>query len=120
MTASPSTTSFCWRPTSTRKDCFSSRTRRTAPRSGECRRLATPLYGRAKRIYALHTDRHSTFWSHPAFDEETKKRFLTPCPTVRLFLYSSSEKMFNDLRHQDHDVLNYQAAHYAASANSDP
>jgi hypothetical protein len=82
-------------------------------------RVATPLYNRAKNIYALHTDRHSTFWSHPAFDEETKKRFLTICPTVRLFLYSSSEKLFSDLSHQDHDVLNYQSAHYAANAHSD-
>lgn len=82
-------------------------------------RVATPLYSRAKQIYALHTDRHSTFWNHPAFDEETKNRFLTICPTVRLFLYSGSEKLFNDLRHEDHDLLNYQAAHYAANANSD-
>jgi hypothetical protein len=71
-------------------------------------RAATPLYSQAKQIYALNTDRYSTFWRRNSFGEEQRKRYLTLCPTVRLFLYSSFESLCRDVSN-----LNDQAVHYS-------
>jgi hypothetical protein len=78
-------------------------------------RVATPLYGQATEIYALNTDRHSTFWNSDAFDDKTKQQFLTRCPTVRLFLYGTPDALFRDI-----GTLNSQARHYQAGSHSMP